>query len=84
VEQKKMSSNPEPWCLTTEGWFQAQRVSGRFDSENFQKRRGRLCAAMKRAVDGRRDHSAVGLPELAQAAELPEGWVWNVSEAQAL
>jgi hypothetical protein len=33
VKQVVFSSNPEPYALTVEGWFQAQRISGRFDSE---------------------------------------------------
>jgi hypothetical protein len=84
VEQVVFSSNPEPYALTMEGWFQAQRISGRFDSEEFHRRRGRLCAAMKRAVDGRQDMALLDCRQLAKDAELPEGWVWNVFEAQVL
>jgi hypothetical protein len=84
VEQVVFSSNPEPYAMTMEGWFQAQRVSGRFDSEEFHRRRGRLCAAMKRAVVGRHDATLVDYRKLAQDADLPEDWVWNVFEAQVL
>ena len=84
VELVVFLSNPEPYALTTEGWFQAQRVSGRFDSEEFHERRGQLCAAMKRAVDGREDLALIDCRGLAREAGLPEGWVWNVFEAQVL
>jgi hypothetical protein len=84
VELKVMLSNPAPYVLTTEGWFQSQRVSGRLDSPDFHRRRGRLCGAMKRAVEGRQEMALLGCCALAQAAELLEGWVWNVFEAQVL
>jgi hypothetical protein len=84
IRQIVFSSNPEPYILTLEGWHQAQRISGRFDSEEFQRRRGRLCAAMKLAVDGRDDVVIIDYADLAHRAELPEGWVWNILEAQVL
>jgi hypothetical protein len=77
-------SNPKPYVLTTEGWFKAHQVSGRFQSEEFHQRRGRLCAAMKRAVQERDDVALLDWRDLAQDADLPGGWVWNVFEAQVL
>ena len=60
VKQVVMSSSPAPYLLTVEGWFEAKRVSGHFESEEFRRRRGRVCAAMKRAVDDRRDVALIG------------------------
>jgi hypothetical protein len=77
-------SDPNPYRLTIRGWVEAQRVSGRLESDEFDERRGRLCAALKRAVKGR-DHEAIlDYAELAQAAGLPEGWVWNILEGRVL
>jgi hypothetical protein len=84
VEQIAFSSNPNPYALTLDGWFEGQRVSGRFESEQFDLRRGRLCAAMKDAVKGRREEQFLECAKLAARAGLPEGWVWNVLEAQVL
>ena len=84
VKQVVMSSSAEPYVITTRGWFEAQRVSGNFDSDEFHRRQGRLCAAMKQAVNDRRDVALVNWRELAQAADVPPGWLWNVFEAQVL
>jgi hypothetical protein len=84
VELRTFLSDPYPYALTIEGWFKAQHVSGRFDSPEFDDRRGRLCAAMKRAVPDRTEMALLTPDELAQAAGLPEGWVWNIFEANVL
>ena len=52
IETVMFLSNPEPYLLTLEGWLQAQRAAGHFDSAEFSDRRARVCAAMKRAVAG--------------------------------
>ena len=77
-------SNPQPYELTTHGWFTAQRVAERFDTDEFDGRRARLCAALKDAVKDRRDEALLDFREVAQRASLPVGWVWNVLEAQTL
>jgi hypothetical protein len=84
IEQIAFSSNREPYALKMKGWFQAQRLSGRFDCDEFQKRRGRLCAAMKHAVNSRRDEAIIDCSDLANAVVLPDGWVWNMLERQVL
>lgn len=48
-----VQNSPQPWRLTLNGWLCAQRVAGYFDSDAFNERRGRLCAAMKKMVKGR-------------------------------
>jgi DNA-binding Lrp family transcriptional regulator len=84
IRQIVFSSNPNPYTLTRDGWLESQRVSGRLESDEFHQRRGRLCAAMKRAVDGRHREAILDCAELAQEAGLPEGWVWNILEGQVL
>lgn len=84
IAQVVSLSNPEPFALTLEGWFTAQRVSGRFDSAEFHARRGRVCAAMKQATAGRNESAILDWRELAEAADVPDGWLWNVLDAQVL
>jgi hypothetical protein len=77
-------SGPEPYALTDEGWFQAQRAAGHFDSAAFNDRRARVRAAMKRAVVGRRDDALLRWDELASTSEVPEGWLWNILKCGVL
>jgi hypothetical protein len=77
-------SNPRPYELTCSGWFEAQRIAGRFETADFNERRARLCAALKGAVKGRSNDAVLTISELAQLASVPEGWVLNVLEAQTL
>jgi hypothetical protein len=84
IELVAFVSNPQPYVLTSDGWFHAQRIAGRFDTEEFDARRGRLCAALKGTVKGRQDEALLDYQEVAQRANLPEGWVWNMLEGQTL
>lgn len=84
IRQIAFAADPNPYALTDDGWLESQRVSGRLESNEFHQRRGRLCAALKRAVDGRDREAVLSYAELAQGAELPEGWVWNILEGQVL
>lgn len=77
-------SSPHPYLLTLNGWYVAQNVSGRFDSEEFDQRRGRLCAAMKKATAGRNERAIVDWRHLAAEAKVPADWLLNVFEAQVL
>jgi len=84
IEQIVFSSNPEPYVLTLDGWYEAQRAAGLLDSNAFHERRGRVCAALKGAVAGRRDDALLRWDELAAIAGVPEGWLWNILEGQVL
>jgi hypothetical protein len=84
IKQVVMLSSPQPYMLTLDGWFEAQQVSARFDSDEFRKRKGRLCATMKAAVDGRDVTALMDWRELAEAANVPRGWLWNLLETQVL
>ena len=74
-------SDPHPYALTLAGWLAAQRASGRLESEQFNDRRGRLCAALKATVKGRDHEVILEWRELAELAGLSEGWVWNILKA---
>ena len=70
--------------MTDEGWFQAQRAAGHFDSTEFNARRARVCAAMKVAVAGRRNDALLVWKELAASSGVPEGWLWNILQGDVL
>jgi DNA-binding PadR family transcriptional regulator len=84
VEVVVYMSNAKPYELTKSGWYNAQRIAGRFETDEFAERRGRLCAALKGPVKGRREEAIMDCGEIAQAANIPEGWVRNVLEGQTL
>jgi len=77
----QLGSSKEPYLLTLDGWFTAQKVSGRFGSAEFDARRGRVCAAMKAVTAGRHERVLLDWRKLAAAAEVPAGWLWNVFDA---
>lgn len=79
-----LGSSKNPYLLTQEGWFIAQQVSGRFDSAEFDARRGRLCAAMKKITAGRNQRVLVDWRKLAEIADVPVGWLWNILDLQVL
>ena len=80
----QLGSSKEPYLLTLDGWFTAQKVSGRFGSAEFDARRGRVCAAMKAVTAGRHERVLLDWRKLAAAAEVPAGWLWNVFDAQVI
>jgi hypothetical protein len=84
VEETMFESNPQPYLLTQSGWYAALHIAGKLDSDEFDTRRGQLCAALKDAVKGRRDEAILDCREVARQANLPEGWVLNVLEGQTL
>jgi hypothetical protein len=81
-----LPGNSQPYALTVRGWSQAQDVAGHFKTDDFADRRGRLCAALKATIKlkGRGDESMVDYREVALAAAVPDGWVWNILESQTL
>jgi hypothetical protein len=72
------------YVLMKLGWFEAQRISGYFEIPEGMERLSRLLAALKDAVKGRREKALVECEEIALAANLPEEWVRNMVESQAL
>jgi hypothetical protein len=79
-----VQNSPQPWRLTLNGWLCAQRVAGYFDSDAFNERRGRLCAAMKKMVKGRQGDVFASEQQIADEAGLPPDWVWNVLRGEVL
>lgn len=69
--------------LTARGWLAALEISGEARSEAFQERVGRVLAAMKRYVKGRRESRVVNLKTLSSEAGEPEGFIFNIVESRA-
>ena len=80
----QFGSSETPFMLTLSGWYKAQEVSGRFSSSEFDERRGRLCATLKRFVAGRHERAVVHIDRVVAEAGLPFDWVWNILEARVL
>ena len=70
--------------LTPKGWLTALELTGRSKSSGLQERLGKLFAAMKRHVDGRREPGVVSLKDLAKESGEPEGWIFNVIESRSI
>lgn len=77
-------SSPNPFELTLDGWYEAQKASGRFDSDEFHQRRGRVCAAMKKATAGRNQRVIIDWRKLAAESNVPVGWLLIIFKAQVL
>lgn len=80
--ERVVSGGRRPYSLTIAGWFEAQQVSGRFASAEFNERRARVLKVLKTAVDGRRAPALLDWKVVAQVADVPSGWLLNVLDAQ--
>jgi hypothetical protein len=69
--------------LTAKGWLAALEVSGAARSGEYLERLGRVLAAMKAHVKGRRDSQLVDLRTLATEANESEGFIFNIIESRA-
>jgi hypothetical protein len=69
--------------LTPKGWLAAVELSGAAKSALFVERLGRVLAAMKANVKGRRDSKTVDLQTLAAESGEPEGFIFNIIESRA-
>ena len=69
--------------LTPRGWLAALEVSGAAQSAVYRERLGRVLAAMKAHVKGRRDSKVVDLATLATESKEPEGFLFNIIESRA-
>jgi len=69
--------------LTPRGWLTAIELSGAAQSEVYRERLGKVLAAMKAHVKGRRESDVVDLPTLAAESNEPEGFVFNIIESRA-
>jgi hypothetical protein len=66
------------YVLTTHGWwYYVHKYAPPELLEEFRRRRFELVKAMKAAVGGRNADAFLMVDELAAAAGLPDGWVYN-------
>ncbi len=70
--------------LTGPGWISALKVSGKFDSDEFKKDAGKLSAALKKRVKGRRADDKVTREELEKETMLSESFIYNAIDSHLL
>lgn len=63
--------------LTSTGWIKALESTGKFCDEQTKKDLGKLSAALKDRLEGRRDPALVGTHEIVTETGLPHYWVVN-------
>jgi hypothetical protein len=59
-------------------------VTGRLDTPEMKGKAGRLAAALKRRVDGRRHDSSADRTELAQETGLEESFIYDAIDSHLL
>lgn len=64
--------------LTPQGWITALEATGRLCDEQMKKDLGKLSAALKDRVKGRKEPGLVGTHEVVTETGLPHYWVVNV------
>ena len=69
--------------LTPKGWLIGLEILGTSKSSEFMERLGRLLAAVKAHVKGRRESATVSLQQLAEESKEAEGWIFNVIDSRA-
>jgi hypothetical protein len=74
---------PGDIAFTAAGWLAALEACGASGTEEYQERLGRILAAMKRHVKGRREPAVVELRQLASESREPEGLIFNVIDSGA-
>lgn len=60
------------------GWLVAMSLTGKLETPEFQERFGRLSAALKRQVDGRRQKQVTTVASLAKDTGIAADWIYNV------
>lgn len=76
--------NTSQYHLTGAGWMEGCRLTGQSDEPEFQRKLGRISAALKFYVHGRHADAQISLSDAAIASRLPDGFVANVIESGAL
>ena len=69
--------------LTPKGWLLGLELVGASQSPEYQERLGKILAALKRYVKGRKESAVVELRRLAQESGEPEGWIFNIIDSRA-
>jgi hypothetical protein len=78
---RSLNIRPPRYVMTGYGWIVALKASGEFDSEGFKEKVGKLSAALKRQVKGRHDKAFPTIHHIAQASELPVGFIISAIES---
>ncbi len=78
-----------PWTfnrygLTGPGWIAALKTAGQFDSRELKENAGRLSAALKGRVEGRKTDALVQREELERETGLPESLVYDAIDSHLL
>jgi hypothetical protein len=69
--------------LTPKGWLLGLEIAGLSQSKPYAERLGKLFAAMKRRVKGRKGSAVIDLRTLSEESGEPEGWIFNVVDSRA-
>jgi hypothetical protein len=86
IDDKFSTMGSPAFRLTAAGWLRAMLLSGTADTPECRDRCTRLAQALKSVVRGRNSHYD-GLTtehEIAAAAGLPAGWVFNAVKSRLL
>jgi hypothetical protein len=70
--------------FTPAGWIEALKVTGRFASRDLKEKAGKLSAALKKRVKGRREDCLVSRTELANETGLSESFVYDAIDCHLL
>jgi hypothetical protein len=86
IDDKFSSMGSPAFRLTAAGWLRAMLVSGNADTAECRERSTRLARALKSFVKGRGSHydELTTEHEVAAAADLPVGWVFNAIKSRLL
>lgn len=86
VDDEFSSFGSPAFRLTAAGWLRAMLVSGTADTPECRDRCTRLARALKSIVKGRGSHydELTTEHEVAAAADLPVGWVFNAIKSRLL
>jgi hypothetical protein len=67
--------------LTGSGWREALKLTGQFDTPDFQERFGRLNSVLKSLANGRKEEGLAQTHIVAAQARIPEAWLFNMLES---
>lgn len=86
IDDKFSTMGSPAFRLTAGGWLRAMLLSGTVDTTDCRERCVRLAQALKAVVKGRHSHydGLTSEHEIAAAANLPVGWVFNAIKSRLL
>ena len=78
------ASTFDRYLLTGSGWIAGLKSTGQFADPEFRNKAGRLCAALKLRVKGRRQMGDADRTELATETGLSEHWIYNAIDSHLI